>query len=650
MEGCKFPNLLSPLKVGNVTFKHRIMSSPTSQAQLSPEGYLTAENIAYYRMRALGGASLVTIGDCIVNLADGRSHPMQVAMDDEGSVYSLTCAADAIHAGGAVAGVQLDHGGELSAPEFLAEHTVPMGPSEFVDEWGDFIRSMTVEDMERIADCFGKAAERAKRCGFDLVQIHGGHGWLLHQFVSPLSNHRTDEFGGSLENRMRFPLMVIDRVRQAVGKGFPIEYRMSGSELVEGGYDIDTAVEMAKLLDGKVDLLHVSAGTQKDFYSAVLMHPPIFSPDAPFAEYARQIKAAVQCPVVLVGAVHDPELMERLIRDGVCDAVAIGRGLVADPYLPRKVVQGREDLITPCLRCLDCEGSMGETRTVRCAVNPFAGRELERFYEKPARASRRVLVAGGGPGGMQAAITAAYRGHQVILCEAQDHLGGALQFAQQVEFKRKLNLFCQSKIRQLKAAGVEVRLNTPVTPELVREIQPDTLILALGGKPLRPGLPGIDADYVRFGADWEQMRQLEGETFVIAGGGLIGCETALHLAQEGKQVTLIELRDEVAVDCNFMHRGALLHELQESTVEICTGLRCTSFEGHRVTAVDSQGTEHQFDCDQVIVAMGVVPRADAVDALRGLVPNTIVIGDCVKAGRILHATRSGWEAAMYQID
>ena len=645
----KYPHLLSPLRVGNVTFPHRILSSPTSQAQLSPEGYLTAENIAYYRMRAAGGAGLVTVGDCIVNLADGRSHPMQVAIDDEDCIPSLTACADAIHSEGALAGVQIDHGGELCDPVFLAEGTAPMGPSEGVDEFGDFIRGMTVEDMDRIADCYAAAADRAVRCGFDLVQVHCGHGWLLHQFISPLSNHRTDEFGGSLKNRMRFPLMVLARVRAALGHRAVLEARISADELTPGGYTIDTGVEIAKALDGKVDLIHVSAGTQKVIYSAVLMHPPIFSPDAPFAEFGRRIKAAVNTPVVLVGALDDPDEMERLIASGCCDAVAMGRGLVADPYFPKKVILGQESCITPCLRCLDCEGSLKDTRTLRCAVNPFAGREVQKFPERPAGPSRRVLVAGGGPGGMQAAITAASRGHRVTLCEAKDHLGGALEFANDVDFKQRLRLLRESMERQLTTLNVEVRLNTPVTPKLVRELAPDALIVALGARPLALPIPGMVSGTVFFGGDHTPLPQRTGQRIVIAGGGLIGCETALHLRQEGRQVTLIEMQSEVAADCNFMHRIALLHELDTSGVDVRTGLRCTRFERRCVTAADDEGNELTFPCDAVVCAMGMIPLRDEADALRGIVANTVVIGDCVKSGRILHAVRAGWEAAVNQI-
>jgi 2,4-dienoyl-CoA reductase-like NADH-dependent reductase (Old Yellow Enzyme family)/thioredoxin reductase len=641
----KYPHLLSPLTVGKITFKHRMMSSPTSQAEVGQDGGLTADNINYYRMRALGGASLVTIGDCVVDLDTGKGHPLQVGINEPAARYSLARCADAIHSGGALAAVQIDHGGELCSPEFMRDGKTPMGPTEFVDEYGDFIRAMTRDDIEYMADRYADAAQVAKECGYDMVQVHCGHGWLLHQFISELSNKRTDEFGGSFENRMRFPLMVLNRIRDRVGRNFPIEARISASELLPNGYGIETGIEIAKAIDGIVDLIHVSAGTQKVPYSAVLMHPPIFSPEAPFADFAKAIKQVVKTPVSLVGAVHNPDLMEKLIAEGYCDTVAMGRALVADPYLPSKVVKGREDLITPCLRCLDCEGSLMETRNLKCAVNPFAGREEMKINERPAAQSRRVLIAGGGPAGAQCAITAAERGHKVILVEKKDHLGGALEFADSVDFKvqlKKLRISQEIKMRDL---GVDLRLGTACTPELVREIDPDVFVVAIGAEPLRLPIPGLNDENVTFGADYAGMQKLEGQKIVICGGGLIGCETALHLAKDGKDCTIIEMLPQVAGDCNFMHRMALMPEL-ESRVTIKTSHRCTKIEKNAVYAVDENGVEQKFDCDAVVVAMGLSPRTAEVNELRGIVAETVVIGDCAKSGRIMHATRAGWETAM----
>ena len=288
---------------------------------------------------------------------------------------------------------------------------------------------------------------------------------------------------------------------------------------------------------------------------------------------------------------------------------------------------------------------MHDTRTLRCAVNPFAGRELMKLNLQPAAEKRKVLVAGGGPAGAMAAITAAERGHEVILCEKKDHLGGALEFADSVDFKNKLKKLRLSQEYKLKYYGVDVRLSTPVTRELVEEINPDVFIIALGAKPLALPIEGLNEENVTFGADYAKMQKLQGDRIVICGGGLIGCETALHLAHDGKDVTIVEMLPRVAGDCNFMHRMALVPEL-EKCVDIQCGMRVSKIEKNAVYAVDGDGVEHKLDCDAVVVAMGLVPRANEVDELRGLVAETVVIGDCAKSGRIMHATRAGWETAI----
>ncbi|MGI5971081.1 MAG: FAD-dependent oxidoreductase [Oscillospiraceae bacterium] len=642
----KYPNLLKPLKIGQLTLKHRIISAPTSLAELSAKEHYSPANIMYYRLRAMGGSSIVTVGEGMVDIQSGKSHPRQAGLNDPDLIPSLKELADAIKSGGAVASIELDHGGELSSPEYLAKAYVPMGPSGGIDEYGDYIREMTEKDMEEVAEAFAKAALTAKKCGFDMVMIHCAHGWLLHQFISPLSNKRTDRFGGSIENRARFPMMVIDSVRAAVGKNFPIEIRISGDEMAEGGYGIDTAVAFAKLIDEKVDLIHVSAGTQKVPYSAVLMHPPIFSPDGPFVEYARAIKKEVNTPVVVVGALSDPAMMEEIIASGAADAVALGRALVADPFLPTKVLRGQEELIVPCLKCLECEGSLHETRTLRCTVNPLSGFEHDAIFPRAAASSRRrVMIVGGGPGGCSAAITAAERGHEVILVEKADRLGGALRFADGVDFKSKLKKLREFQTNRINSLPVDLRLNTTATPELIAEISPDTLIIAIGAEPLRLPIPGLNGENVIFAADIEAMKNVRGDKIVICGGGLIGCEAALHLAHEGREVTIIEMLEDVATDCNFMHKIALDVELS-NCVKIATGHRCTRIEKGCVYAVDSDGAERSFKADTIIVAMGLAPRSAEADTLLGIVPETILIGDCSKPAKIMQAIHAGYNAAV----
>ena len=640
-----YPALFRPLKVGGVTLKNRLISAPTSLAQLGPDENLDESNIAYYELKAMGGCAMVIVGDSLVDTAGGKTHPHMIRLDTDDSLPSLTKVVNAIHAHGALASIELDHGGELSDPVFL-ETEMPVGPCDTVDEYGDAIHGLTKQELEVLADRYADAALRAKKCGFDMVMIHGGHGWLLHQFISPLSNHRTDEFGGTLDNRMRFPLMVVDRVRNSVGRNFPIDFRMSAVEFIQGGYDINEGVEIARRLDGKVDMIHVSAGTQKVVYSAVLMHPPIFSPDGAFVEYARQIKAAVNTPVAVVGALSDPEQMEQVVATGAADVVAMGRALLADPFLPIKALRGQQEDITPCLRCLECEGCLMSTRTIACAVNPVIGRELEFFSRRRGTNRKKVVVVGGGPGGMMAAATAAKEGHQVTLFELRNQLGGALICAEGVDFKRKLKKFTDYLILQMKKSGVTMRLGCRATPENILEERPDVLILALGAKPLTLPIPGLDREHVIFAADPYDMSRAAGQTIAVIGGGLVGAETALHLAREGRTVTVIEMQDEVAGDCNIFHKVSLRHELEAEGVRCLTETICREITAQGVVCQDADGERLIVKADQVIAALGVSARSDEVDALRGLVKETYVIGDCLKPSKIMAAVRGGYDAAM----
>ena len=337
----KYEKLCSPLQIGSIVLKNCMLSAPTSLAELGPDEHYSPANIAYYRLKAMGGCSLVTVGDVIVDLNTGRSHPQQVGINEASSLPYLIEVADVIHKGGAKASIELDHGGALCIPEFLGGRQ-PMGPSSYVDQWGISVRAMSETEIENVAEDFGKGAAVAKKCGFDMVMIHAGHGWLIHQFLSPLTNHRVDKWGGSLKNRMRFMILVVEKVRSAVGKNFPIEVRISGSERVEGGYDISTGIEIAKALDEKVDLIHVSAGTQQDLYSAVLMHPGIFQNAGENKELARKIKANVKTKVCTVGAFSDPQIMENFLEEGGADCIAMGRALIADPFFPKKVMAGKE--------------------------------------------------------------------------------------------------------------------------------------------------------------------------------------------------------------------------------------------------------------------------------------------------------------------
>jgi 2,4-dienoyl-CoA reductase-like NADH-dependent reductase (Old Yellow Enzyme family)/NADPH-dependent 2,4-dienoyl-CoA reductase/sulfur reductase-like enzyme len=642
----KYEKLFQPLQVNGVTLKNRIIASPTSMSGFDSNGYYNEETYNYFRMKAVGGAAMVIVGEVMVDLENGRSHPVQCGIDDPAAMIPLRNLANAIHEGGALASVELDHGGCLSGPEFLHGRNAK-GPSSFTDEWGDTCDEMTEEDILHAADMYAQAALNAKTYGFDMVMLHAGHGWLIHQFISPITNKRTDKWGGSLENRLRFLNLVVEKVRAAVGPRFPIDIRISGSERIEGGYGIETGIEIAKAVDGKVDLIHVSAGTQEVPYSAILMHPGIFQKPGENSGLAAEIKKYVKTPVCTVGAFSDPAFMEQYMEETGVDCIAMGRQLIADPFFPRKLMQGKEREITPCLRCTECLSGLIHNQRIHCSVNPIIGREDQFFQPRPVNnPGRKVLIAGGGPGGMEAALEADKRGHKVVLCESTGRLGGTLRFADAGGFKTLMRNYRDSQIDKIGRSGVEVRLNTPVTKEIVDEIRPDVLIIAVGSHPFFLPIPGAQGENVVAGADL-LGHEKAGHNVVVIGGGLVGCEEALQLADKGYHVTIVEMQEELAPDCGRMHRLGLLHEVEvRENIDVCTGVRCTGITDTAVTAVDADGAEQSYPSDWVVMAAGMRPNSDTVDELRRLVPESYVIGDCHTAATVLKAVREGYDAAV----
>ena len=640
-----YEKLLQPLQVAGLRLKNRMLSAPTSLAELGPGEHYSDDNINYYKLKAAGGVALVSVGDVIVDLSTGRSHPMQVGLDDPTAIPYLVKMADAIHSGGAAAEIEIDHGGALCDPVFIDGKNA-IGPSGYVDAWGDEVLEMTEEQIYDIAEKFGEAAATAKACGFDMVMIHAGHGWLLHQFISPVTNHRTDQWGGSIENRMRFPLLVVEKVRAAVGKSFPIDIRISGSERMPGGYDISTGIEIAKALDGKVDLIHVSAGSQQDEYSAVLMHPGAFQKHGENAGLAAAIKPHVKTPVVTVGAFSEPDKMEAFLEESGVDCIAMGRALIADPFLPRKIMRGKVEDITPCLRCGECQSGLMRNKTMRCAVNPYIGREMEYFHPIPTRETKKLLIVGGGPAGMQAAITACERGHKVTLVEKSDRLGG-LKYADNADFKYNIRRYRDMTAAKVMALPVDVRLNTVVTDELVAEVKPDAILACVGADPWALPVPGADGQNVIFGAELQKNDPRVGQRVVVIGGGLIGCEEGIALAREGHEVTILEMQEELCPDCGRMHRLNVLHQIEVAeTLTTATGLRCTGIDAQGVTAVDREGRESKFPADTVVMCAGMRPRSAEVERLSRYCAEFYVCGDASRARQIGQATRDGYDAVV----
>ena len=630
-----FPNLFSPLTVGKLRLKNRIISAPMTFPILTSDGCLTPEAVAFYELRAKGGAGIVTVSELIVDGKMGKYYPVQVTIDAPNAKDSLASAARAVRRHGAVASMELSHGGRFALTEGPA-----WGPVDVYEDGVQTARKMTKAMIDSTLDSYSKAAKLCREAGFEMLLIHAGHGWLLEQFLSPALNGRDDEYGGGLKNRARLALEVIDAVRSAVGPGFPLELRISAEEYIEDGYTRGDIIEFSKLVESKVDLLQVSTGSHKGSFDKT--HLSMFAERGANVRYAQEIKKHVKIPVAAIGALNEPQMLEDIIASGRADAVVMARALLADPYLPRKAMEGRCEEIVRCCRCFTCMAERLLTGLRICALNPVIGSEYEMSFAPPPTKPKKVLIAGGGPGGMQCAITAAERGHDVTLCEKSDSLGGALKAERGISFKSDLFRYIETKTLQMKNAGVDVRLNTEVTPEMAARIAPDALIIAVGSSPLIPQIPGIEKAVTA-----DSLPYLSGglgKRVAIIGGGLVGCETAVHLAREGYDVTVAEMREDVCIDANPRHRPILLAELEKS-VQCMTNARAVRVTEEGLIC-ETAGGEVLIQAESVICAAGRAPNRAAADALAGCAPYVESIGDCVSPGIIAQATYRGHFAAL----
>ncbi|MCF2667895.1 FAD-dependent oxidoreductase [Faecalicatena contorta] len=644
----KYPHLFSPIRIGNIRLKNRIIAAPTSPSMITTEGHFTPEMITYLEEKAKGGVAVVTYGESIVHSSTGKSHNKQLQLDSFGVKQGMAEAARAIHNAGAYSNIQLSHGGKYGGLVSVGGDQdgceVAYGPSHEMTPAGE-VQEMPRELIFEIIDSYRKGAKLCKDCGFDMVQVHAAHGWLFSQFLSPVMNQRTDEFGGSLENRARFLMMALDAVREGVGPRFPIEIRISGDDLTEIGLGMEDCVKVAQMVENKVDLYNVSCGNHEDPDMFCRTHPSAFYKRGVNVYLAAEIKKHVSKPVACVGSLNDPAQMEEIIATGQADIVEIGRALLADPYLAKKALEGNADDITPCLRCYECFGETSKSETVKCTVNPTMGQQLpEKNRTAAPERLKKVLIAGGGPAGMEAAITAANRGHDVTLVEKNDKLGGNLYPAGAPYFKEDIIKLCKVMVKRVEEAGVKVVLNTEVTPEYVECFNPDALFVAIGSNELRPPIKGMDLPHVIMAIDAELHPEKLGRKVAIMGGGLVGGEAAVSFHHEGKECAIIEMKSKVAEEVNSFYRGGLMPEIEKSATcyvntkvkeIIPTGVLC-----------EKDGEEFIVEADSVVCALGFRAPYDKVDALCDKVDEYYIIGDCKNVGQIYHATNEAYYAAM----
>ncbi len=650
MAEMKYPHIFEPIRLGNVLFRNRIFAAPTGYQSELGTNTLCECAPAYYGRKALGGAASVATGELIVDRELGCGNAdHHIALDDPRSFASICRVAHAISIHGAVATAELQHAG-MFANRALAV----FGGQSFGRAYGPVERlvgdrivpEMPEEIIERTIAKYAEAALTAKRAGYGMVLVHAGHGWLLHQFVSPILNTRRDKWGGApIENRARFTVEICKAIKKACGAAFPIEVRISGSECYDGGFGIENGIAFAEQLDGVCDLIHVSAGNHEVEEVFGVTHPSMFLGECPNVKYAAEIKKHVRTPVAAVGAIGEAEMMEEIVASGQADVVELARALLADPDLPIKLRTGREEEIRPCLRCMSCFSTHVARGEPFCAINPETGRELEMLYGIPApRVKKKVLVVGGGIGGMQAALTCAERGHEVVLCEKTGELGGTILCERNVPFKQRLDLYLKRQAAAVKRAGIEVRLRTEVTPEYAEAVGADVIIAATGARPVKPPIPGIDGGNV-LGAEYAYTHTDEvGQDVCILGAGLVGLELAIYLAILGRTVQVVEMAPEINDGGNFLHAIGLRTELDRRRVKVDLNTRAMEIRPDGVLCRQESG-DRFFPADTVIYAVGQRSESEAALALRFSAPEFYQLGDCLSPKNITNATGAAFQIA-----
>ncbi len=634
--------LFSPVQLGSLTLRNRIVFPPMSTKFAAADGTVTERMINYYEARAMGGAGLVTLEATYVH-PSGNSFSRGLGLSDDRMIPGLKNMVSRMKKHGARVSIQLQHGGRAANSAATGQAVLVVSSIPGVTSYTD-TREISEEEIAMLISAWGDAAVRAREAGLDAIELHGAHGYLISQFFSPYTNHRQDEWGGSLENRMRFALEVYREVRRRVGDDFPITYRMSAVEGLAGGITLEDSQALSRALVAEgINGLHVSVGLRETNF---MVSPPSCVPRGWNADLSRSIRESINAavPVIVAGRVTDEDVAERILEEEKADLVAMGRALIADPFLPDKLQNSHK----PIIRCISCnEGCVGGSARgtgVGCALNPLSG--MEKAYNlSPAATPKKVMVIGAGPAGMEAALVAATRGHKVTLLEKGPALGGLLATAALPPYKQDLTRIMNYYEKALALVGVHVRLNEEAGVELVKSEQPEVVVLATGSQPVFPGfcrVPGaMTASDALHGAD-------TGDNPLVLGGGLIGAETSDLLSEQGKHVTLLEMQPDIAKDMEGRTRRYLLLRLKERKTTILTSTQVLEITPERAVRVkDPEGLERWIGpFSSVVVAVGYRSNRTLAHELSDAGIPFVTVGDCTKVGKIMTAIEAGFKAAL----
>lgn len=639
-----FPNLFSPIKINQLEIKNRIVKAPQSTGLSNRDGTVSDRLIRHYRELAKGGTGLVIVEYAYVDDIASKSAHCQLGISDKEHIPGLGWLADVIKDYGAVAGIQIEHCGRQ---KFLGTHPMKAASQipwpKIYDAYGVVPDAMTIPEIEAVVEAFGEAAERAVAAGFELIEIHGAHGYLITNFLSGHTNKRHDLYGGSLENRMRILVQIVNNIRSRIGYDFPLTARLSGTDYEPDGLTIEETVQICKKMEEiGLDAIHVSGG---DHHTMIHQVSPMAIPVCHNTWAAERIKKEISIPVIASGSITLPEYAEEIIRTGQGDMVGLGRPLWADQYWPAKAEADHPEDIRPCIRCN--EGCLERTfflyRSVTCGVNPTIGRE-EELVITPAARSKKVAVAGGGPAGMEAARVCKLRGHHVTLFEKRK-LGGYLHEASVPEFKADIRPLMRHLITQIDKLNIPV-VQAEATLESLSGQGFDAVVLAVGAEPLALKVPGADQAQVVNALDVLSGQAQAGQSVAVIGGGLIGTETALDLAENGRQVVLIEMRDEIMADCAVTDKLAYAERIAATDMQVMVRHTVKEIKNGSVVVEGKKGGA-EIPAETVIVAVGLAPVSDLYQqVLDQMDVEVYKIGDYVKAGKIMDAIHSGYKTAL----
>lgn len=655
MKQTHYPNLFRPMQIRSTIFKNRIFSAPNSLRYKTGDGHVTENEMAYLEEKARGGAAQLTVGEAPVTMRYTNQHPSSVFhLEDLGCLAGLSELALEIKAHGCVPSIQLSHIGSAAQPANSGGN-LPIGPSAFIRERdGVQVVAMDENMIAQAIEDFVSAAETVKKAGFEMCQINAGHGWLIYQFLSPLDNFRTDRWGGSLENRVRFLIAIIDGIHKRCGRNFLVEVRISADDRCEGGLKIEDTINILRLLEGKADLINVSASHHnKPEVWEWGPTPHVLHEHGVNIPFVRAIKeAGITIPLIAVGSISNVDMAEKIIANGWADFVDMARALIADPQLPNKARRGRTEEIIPCIRCMNCLGSMSYNECLVCSVNPATGRAMRTLHTRKPQAALKVAVVGGGPAGMQAAITAAQNGHHVTVYEKSSSLGGMLNILRQEYLKEDYDDYLRY-LTHMTTKLCSVILNTEADAALLEAGQYDAIIAALGGSPVTPPVPGLVEFSVPINTAITEGPGIESGHIVVIGGGVAGCEAAFGWAEHGYQVTIVEMLDKLGLDdVNVNHNRVysmplMFRILKHPNITIRTGCVCRNVTSSTVAVLHtSDGTEETLVCDAVVCAAGVRANSDAALALQDAAEEFMIVGDCRKVAKIPEAVHAAYFAAL----